>query len=53
LHYLDGKLDIELCLPASARPANDAQESELLSLYRTVEDMAEIRGVVVYFRSAQ
>lgn len=53
LHYLDGKLDIELCLPASALPANEAEQTELQSLYRSVDDMAEIREMVVYFRNAQ
>ena len=53
LHYLDGKLDIELCLPASALPANEAEQACLQSLYRSVDDMAEIREMVVYFRDAQ
>lgn len=53
LHYLDGKLDIELCLPTSALPVNEEEKSELNSLYRSVEDMAEIRQMVVYFKDAQ
>lgn len=53
LHYLDGKLDIEVCLPASAIPANEAGEAELRSLCRVVDDIEEIRGVVVYFSHAQ
>lgn len=53
LHYLDGKLDIEVCLPASALPANETGEAELRSLCRVVEDLAEIRGVVVYFNYAR
>lgn len=52
LHYLDGRIDIELCLPASALPATEAEQDELQSLYRSVEDMAEIREMVVYFRNA-
>lgn len=53
LHYLDGKLDIELCLPASAQPANETEEAELRTLYRVADALEEIRGVVVYFRDAQ
>lgn len=52
LHYLDGKLEIEVCLPASALPANEAERAELQSLYHSVDDMAEIRELVVYFRTA-
>ena len=52
LHYLDGKLDIEVCLPASALPVNEAERAELQSLYDSVDDMAEIREIVVYFRNA-
>ncbi len=52
LHYLDGKLDIELCLPASALPANEAERAELQLLYHSVDDMAEIRELVVYFKNA-
>lgn len=53
LHYLDGKLDIELCLPAAALPMSEDEKNELRSLYRCVEDMQEIREMVVYFRVAQ
>ncbi len=52
LHYLDGKLDIELCLPASAMPATEEEKLELHSLHQKVEDMAEIRNLVVYFKDA-
>ncbi len=53
LHYLDGKLDIELCLPDSALPATEAEKSQLESLCRSIEDLAEIREMVVYFRAAR
>ncbi len=53
LHYLDGKLDIELCLPAAALPVTEKEKNELRSLYQSVDDMAEIREMVVYFRGAR
>ncbi len=53
MHYLDGKLDIELCLPVSALPANEDEKNELRSLYQRIEDIAEIREMVVYFKDAR
>ncbi len=53
MHYLDGKLDIELCLPVSALPANENEKNELRSLYQRIEDIAEIREMVVYFKDAR
>ena len=53
LHYLDGKLDIEICLPVSAMPGNETERAELQSLHRAANEIAEIREVVVYFKNAQ
>ncbi len=53
LHYLDGKLDIEVCLPAAAIPVTEAEKEQLQALYRSADDMAEIREIVVYFRNAR
>lgn len=51
LHYLDGKLDIELCLPASAMPVSEAEKEQLQALCRSADDIAEIREIVVYFKT--
>ncbi len=48
LHYLDGKLDVELCLPSDVDPTSD----ELDALRRAANRLSEVREVSIYFHSA-
>jgi len=53
LHYLDGQIEVELCLPAEAIPRTDEQREEIRRLVAEAETLDEIRGVELFFESAQ
>ncbi len=50
LHYLDGKLDVEVCLLVDA--ADQATNAELDALHRAACQVEEIRDLSIYFRAA-
>ncbi len=50
LHYLDGKLDVEVCLVVDA--ADQATNAELDALHRAACQVEEIRDLSIYFRAA-
>ena len=52
LHYLDGKLDVEVCFPAEARPADDAGKEQLTAMRQAAEELEQIREFTVYYRGA-
>lgn len=53
LHYLNGKIEVELCLPAEAYPHDEAQHVELRMLVAVAEELEAVRCVELYFESAQ
>jgi hypothetical protein len=53
LHYLNGKIEVELCLPAEAYPRDEAQHAEMRMLMTVVEELEAVRHVELYFESAQ
>ncbi|MDH5784295.1 MAG: cation diffusion facilitator family transporter [Chromatiales bacterium] len=53
LHYLDGKIEVELCLPAEAMPSSDEERREIDRLTGVAEKMEEIRKIEIFFNSAQ
>lgn len=53
LHYLDGRIEVELCLPAEAIPRTDEQREEIRRLVAEAETLDEIRGVELFFENAQ
>jgi cation diffusion facilitator family transporter len=53
LHYLNGKIEVELCLPAEAYPRDEAQYAEMRMLMTVVEELEAVRHVELYFESAQ
>jgi cation diffusion facilitator family transporter len=53
LHYLNGKIEVEVCLPAEAYPHDDEQHAELRALLGAAEEVEAVRRVEVYFESAQ
>jgi cation diffusion facilitator family transporter len=50
LHYLDGKLDVEVCLAVDA--VEQATNAELEALHRAACQADEIRELSIYFRAA-
>ncbi len=48
LHYLDGKLDVELCLPEP----EPAEHAEVEALRQAASQAENVREVSIYFRSA-
>lgn len=50
LHYLDGKLDVEVCLLVDA--ADQVTKAELDALHRAASQLEEIRELSIYFRAA-
>ena len=52
-HYLDGKIEIELCMPAEATPRDDAQREELRKLVTTAQELEEVRSIELFFENAQ
>jgi cation diffusion facilitator family transporter len=53
LHYLNGKIEVELCLSAEAYPHDEAQHAELRMLVAVAEELEVVRCVELYFESAQ
>lgn len=53
LHYLNGKIEVEVCLPAEAYPHDEEQHAELRTLLGVAEEVEAVRRVEVYFESAQ
>jgi len=52
LHYLGGKLDVELCFPVSDTPTDQSGWEEVEALRRAASQMEEVREVNVYFHCA-
>jgi hypothetical protein len=52
LHYLDGKLEVELCFPESARPVSEDEREELDKLLKQTESLEEVRSVSLYYTEA-
>ncbi len=52
-HYLDGKIEVELCLPAEAAPRDEEQREELRQLLAVAEDFEELRSIELFYESAQ
>lgn len=52
LHYLDGRLDVEVCLPLEAMPANEAERAQLERMRETALEMEQIREVSFYYHNA-
>jgi cation diffusion facilitator family transporter len=52
-HYLDGKIEVELCLPVEACPRDNEQHAEMRKLVAAAEDLKEIRSIKIFFESAQ
>ena len=52
MHYLDGKLDLEICLPAAHWPQNEAEQQQLQALVDTAQALEMVRSVAVYMRAA-
>ena len=50
LHYLEGKVDVELCLPLSVLKSLDQSESLQNQIRQASQQMHNIRRVDVYFR---
>lgn len=52
LHYLDGKLDVELCFPAEALQGGQVAREELEALCQAACQVDEVREVTTYFLAA-
>ncbi|HEY9147895.1 MAG TPA: cation diffusion facilitator family transporter [Gammaproteobacteria bacterium] len=52
LHYLDGRLDVEVCLPLEAMPANETARSELQKMREAALQLKQVREVSFYYRNA-
>ena len=53
LHYLDGQIEVELCLPGEALPSNDEQRVEVARLKAAAVELEAIRNIELYFGDAQ
>ncbi|MCW8917322.1 MAG: cation diffusion facilitator family transporter [Gammaproteobacteria bacterium] len=49
LHYLNGKIEVELSLPAAAYPCDDAQRAELKALRAAAEGLEVVRSIELLF----
>lgn len=52
LHYLDGKLDVEICFPAEKAPADESERKELEAMRDIAGKVEQIREVTFYYRNA-
>jgi len=52
LHYLDGKLEVEICFPAEAAPADMNAQKELDAMREIAGKVEQIRDVTFYYRNA-
>lgn len=52
LHYLDGKLDVEVCFPVNAMPSDDAEREQLIAMRRTADKLEQVRELTIFFRDA-
>jgi len=52
LHYLDGKLEVEVCFPADAKPADENERAQLHSMHRVADELEQIRELTFYYRRA-
>jgi len=52
LHYLDGKLEVEVCFPADAKPADENERAQLHSMHRVSDELEQIRELTFYYRRA-
>ncbi len=52
-HYLDGKIEMELCLPAEATSRDGFQHEELRKLVALAQELEEVRSVELFFENAQ
>jgi cation diffusion facilitator family transporter len=52
LHYLDGKLDVEVCFPVDAMPSDDAEREQLIAMRRTADKLEQVRELTIFFRDA-
>jgi cation diffusion facilitator family transporter len=53
LHYLDGKIEVELCLSADAYPHSEEQFAELGLLRAAAEGLEAVRSIELFFEGAQ
>ena len=53
MHYLDGKLDLEICLPAGHWPKSETEQQALQALVDAAQGMEMVRSVAVYMRAAE
>jgi len=53
LHYLDGKLDVEVCFPARAMSDEDNLNEQLQQMRKLAEELEEVREVTVFYHHAQ
>lgn len=52
LHYLDGKLDIEVCFPADAMPSSESDREQLVAMQQAALGVEVIRDLRFYYRIA-
>lgn len=52
LHYLDGKLDVEVCLPADAMPRDEGGSEQLSAMRAAALGLDEVREVTFYYLNA-
>jgi len=52
LHYLDGKLDVEICFPNGALTTDDSDRKELDAMREAAGKLEQIREVAFYYRNA-
>ena len=53
MHYLDGKLELEICLPAAHWPQSEPERQALQALIDAAQGMEVVRSVAVYMRAAE
>ncbi|MCW8827880.1 MAG: cation diffusion facilitator family transporter [Gammaproteobacteria bacterium] len=52
LHYLDGRLDVEVCFPLEAKPSNEEEQAQLQRMREKAERLETVREVSFFYRNA-
>lgn len=52
LHYLDGKLEVEVCFPLAAQPTSDEERTQLRSMRERALEVEQVREVTFFYRDA-
>lgn len=52
LHYLDGKLDIEVCLPPEEISIDDTANGQLTAMREAALELEQVREITILFRDA-